>query len=491
MDTKSHKSVIFYSVLIGIALIATVMPWMSVGVSGSASQSLGSGFTLPKTIKGLINGTATLSRILNVSLSDLVDAIGAPNLSAMFAVSLLIYIEPAVFGLAYYFLLAKKDTDRFVRMTLFGLAVIVVMPIIYILFCSNLNSKIKQAISTGLSIFGLSGSSSVSFFHVGAGLVLALLVGLFGLLYTLIVRQMVKSGQKVSPLSMEISGLNGANSNQKEVYPKQMPTQTEDKPPRPSAAFPKAIVVELYEIGDELRRLALTHFPAVIGSDDKLSSAVIEAPSVGAKHCMINVEGDQAMICDLGSANGTYIENERLSPREYYAMMDGDHLKIGEVSLLVKISQRVVAKKVQKIAPLPSESQVNETEETTVLSNMPEMSEEKVGSETIPINYNGGESPFPRKIMTWLDGRDTFMITKTPFILGREAEKVDFVIDDRGISHQHLAIVRENEEFFAEDLNSKNGIKINGVQAAPGAKVKIHSGDVITIGVRNYRFEDE
>lgn len=122
---------------------------------------------------------------------------------------------------------------------------------------------------------------------------------------------------------------------------------------------------------------------------------------------------------------------------------------------------------------------------------MPEMSEEKVGSETIPINYNGGESPFPRKIMTWLDGRDTFMITKTPFILGREAEKVDFVIDDRGISHQHLAIVRENEEFFAEDLNSKNGIKINGVQAAPGAKVKIHSGDVITIGVRNYRFEDE
>lgn len=490
MDTKSHKSVIFYSVLIGNALIATVLPWMSVGVSGIASQSLGSGFTLPRTIRSIINGTAALSQILDVNLSDLVDAIGASNLSFMFAVSLLIYIEPVVFGLAYYFLLAKKETDRFVRMTLFGLAVIVVMPIIYILFCSNLNSKIKQAISTGLSIFGLSGSSSVSLFHVGAGLILALLVGLFGLLYTLIVRQMVKSGQKVSPLSMEISGLDGINSNQKEVYPKQMPTQTEDKPPRPSAASPRTIVVELCEIGDEPRRLALTHFPAVIGSDDKLSSVVIGAPSVGAKHCMINVEGDQAMICDLGSANGTYIENEKLSPREYYAMMDGDHLKIGEVSIQVKIRHDADAQKTES-KPSVSVPPADEEERTTVLSNIPEMSEERVGSETIPINYNGGDSPFPRKIMTWLDGRDTFMITKTPFILGREAEKVDFVIDDRGISHQHLAIVRENEEFFAEDLNSKNGIKINGVQAAPGAKVKIHSGDVITIGVRNYRFEDE
>lgn len=491
MDTKSHKSVIFYSILIGIALIATAMPWMSVGVSGTAIQSLGSGFTLPKTIKGLINGTAALSQILGVSLSDLVDAVGSSNLSAMFAVSLLIYIEPVMFGLAYYFLLAKKDTDQFVRMTLFGLAVIVVMPIIYILICSNLNSKIMQAINTGLSIFGLSGSSSVSFFHVGAGLVLALLVGLFGLLYTLIVRQMVKSGQKVSAFSLEISGLEGVNPNQAEIYQNHMPMRTEEKQARPSSASSKTIVVELCETGDKPRRLALTHFPVVVGSDDKLSSVVIDAPSVGAKHCMINVENDQAMICDLGSAKGTYIEGEKLNPNEYFVIMDGDHLKMGEVPLLVKIDHRTDVQKAEKGRPLPLAPKVDEEARTTVLSNTPEMSEERVGSETIPINYNGGESPFPGKIMTWLEGRDTFMITKTPFILGREAEKVDFVIDDRGVSHQHLAIVRENEEFFAEDLNSKNGIKINGIQAAPGAKVKIHSGDVITIGVRNYRFEDE
>ena len=95
MNQKTDKRVIFYAVLAGLALIATALPWMRIKVAFVGGGSLGSGLTLPYTIKTLINGTSTLAQALNVNLSDLINALGPFNLSVMFAVSLLIYIEPA------------------------------------------------------------------------------------------------------------------------------------------------------------------------------------------------------------------------------------------------------------------------------------------------------------------------------------------------------------------------------------------------------------
>ena len=228
--------------------------------------------------------------------------------------------------------------------------------------------------------------------------------------------------------------------------------------------------------------MILTRFPAVIGRDRRQASAVLDDPSVGARHCVINVEQGQVVICDLGSVKGTRIEGEKIAADTYYAIMDGDSVTIGDVAMTVDMDGDSVGEKSGDAAAADEEGR------TTILADAPKA---EANSATIPINYNGGDSPFPVKVMAWLDGRDTFMITKTPFILGREAEKVDYVIEDRGISRQHLAITRENETFFAEDLNSKNGFKLNGIQKAPGAKAKIKNGDVLTIGVRRYRFEDE
>lgn len=481
MNQKTDKRVIFYAVLAGLALIATALPWMRIKVAFVGGGSLGSGLTLPYTIKTLINGTSTLAQALNVNLSDLINALGPFNLSVMFAVSLLIYIEPVMYGIACYFLLAKKDVDQFTKMILCGLIVTAAMSIYALLACIGLNQQVQQALGSSLGTVGLSGIAQVHFFHVGSGLILALVISLFGLIYTLVIRQMVKNGQKVSPFSLEISGIQPQFSNQPHPAPQPRPVQPEAGMPHPAAPQSRRTIALRSESGRQ-NDLMLTRFPAVIGRDRRQASAVLDDPSVGARHCVINVEQGQVVICDLGSVKGTRIEGEKIAADTYYAIMDGDSVTIGDVAMTVDMDGDSVGEKSGDAAAADEEGR------TTILADAPKA---EANSATIPINYNGGDSPFPVKVMAWLDGRDTFMITKTPFILGREAEKVDYVIEDRGISRQHLAITRENETFFAEDLNSKNGFKLNGIQKAPGAKAKIKNGDVLTIGVRRYRFEDE
>lgn len=480
MNQKTDKRVIFYAVLAGLVLIATALPWIRVKVAFIGGGSLGSGLTLPYTIKSLINGSSALAQALNVNLSDLINALGSFNLSVMFAVSLLIYIEPIMYGLACYFLLAKKDVDQFTKMILCGLIVAAAMSIYALLACIGLNHQVQQALGSSLGTAGLSGIAQVHIFHVGVGLILALVISLSGLIYTLVIQQMVKTGQKVSSFSLEISGLQPQFTNQPYPAPQPRPVQPEVRMPHPALQPQRSIALRA-ESGRK-HDLILTRFPAVIGRDSRQASAVLDDPSVDARHCVINVEQDQVMICDLGSIKGTRIEGEKIAADTYYVIMNGDDVTIGDVAMTVDLHGDSVGEKSGDAAAADEEGR------TTILADAPKA---KASSATIPINYNGGDSPFPVKVMAWLDGRDTFMITKTPFILGREAEKVDYVITDKGISRQHLAIVRENEEFFAEDLNSKNGFKLNGVQKAPGAKAKIKDGDVLTIGVRRYRFEDE
>ena len=45
----------------------------------------------------------------------------------------------------------------------------------------------------------------------------------------------------------------------------------------------------------------------------------------------------------------------------------------------------------------------------------------------------------------------------------------------------HLKIYKEGEEFFLEDMNSKNGTYVNEIQLNPYEKRKIEIGDKITI----------
>jgi DNA-binding winged helix-turn-helix (wHTH) protein len=54
-------------------------------------------------------------------------------------------------------------------------------------------------------------------------------------------------------------------------------------------------------------------------------------------------------------------------------------------------------------------------------------------------------------------------ITSQQAVLGR-GEECDITLADRQVSRQHIRIYKQDDQFFIEDLNSKNGTWVNGVQ---------------------------
>ena len=81
------------------------------------------------------------------------------------------------------------------------------------------------------------------------------------------------------------------------------------------------------------REIALREGENVLGRDEA-SVAWIDVSSVSRHHARIVVSRDRATVEDLGSKNGTYLKGRRVE--DPAALADGDELRIGTVSLIVR-----------------------------------------------------------------------------------------------------------------------------------------------------------
>lgn len=59
---------------------------------------------------------------------------------------------------------------------------------------------------------------------------------------------------------------------------------------------------------------------------------------VSRRHAKVQVRGDQIMIEDLDTANGTAINKQRLAPRLAQPIHDGDELRFGTLTATVRLS---------------------------------------------------------------------------------------------------------------------------------------------------------
>ena len=84
---------------------------------------------------------------------------------------------------------------------------------------------------------------------------------------------------------------------------------------------------------------------------------------------------------------------------------------------------------------------------------------------------------------------DEFNVASTPFVIGRTETNADYAVDARGVSRRHMQIDFEEGQYFVTDLNSTNGVTINGDKIVPMEATPINDGDIIKIGMREYRVE--
>jgi len=75
-------------------------------------------------------------------------------------------------------------------------------------------------------------------------------------------------------------------------------------------------------------------------------------------------------------------------------------------------------------------------------------------------------------------------------VIGRD-ETADLTIDSARVSRQHAEIVYNQGQWFLTDLNSKNGVFLNGHRLEPHASVRFVNGDTIQLSrVVVFKFED-
>ena len=84
-----------------------------------------------------------------------------------------------------------------------------------------------------------------------------------------------------------------------------------------------------------------------------------------------------------------------------------------------------------------------------------------------------------------VDGTDRVLLTHAPFSIGRGPGN-DLVLTSLSISRNHAEIVREGEGLMLRDLDSRNGISVDGNRYG---SVKLSDGLVVSLGDVTLRIE--
>ncbi len=94
----------------------------------------------------------------------------------------------------------------------------------------------------------------------------------------------------------------------------------------------------------------------------------------------------------------------------------------------------------------------------------------------------------PRLVMLYGEQNEiAFSLEKEQITIGRDTDN-DIILRDKKISKHHATIFRQDLEHWIEDLNSKNGVFINGSPIR--GKERLMDGTLIKLGYTIFRFEN-
>ena len=82
----------------------------------------------------------------------------------------------------------------------------------------------------------------------------------------------------------------------------------------------------------------------------KDNDIVLPMPQVSSRHAILHVQGEQLLLEDRGSANGTFVRGQRIAPGQRVPVQNGEKVFIGPMPLLIQVADREVVVVVEDAA---------------------------------------------------------------------------------------------------------------------------------------------
>ncbi len=95
------------------------------------------------------------------------------------------------------------------------------------------------------------------------------------------------------------------------------------------------------------------------------------------------------------------------------------------------------------------------------------------------------EMGLARECITLTAGDVVYEVTKHTVLIGR-SRQCDLVLTDANVSRRHAELRQRGNDYMIVDLDSTNGIEVNGEKVRSRA---LSNGDLLTIGTTRVRFE--
>jgi len=180
------------------------------------------------------------------------------------------------------------------------------------------------------------------------------------------------------------------------------------------------------------------------------SELFLDDHKISRRHAQITVSEKTVFIQDLGSTNGTQVNGQPLSPRRPFVLREEHMVTLGAYS--AKIEKKPF------VAPQPQ----------TMIGDFGDIlsAEKRVAIQGVQVDLRA------------LDFEQTDKVT-----IGRTEEN-DIVLDHPMVSRYHAMIEKLGTRFRLKDLNSTNGVFVNGVRIENESWLT--DGDTITIGASDF-----
>lgn len=194
------------------------------------------------------------------------------------------------------------------------------------------------------------------------------------------------------------------------------------------------------------------------------------AVMVSRRHARIEKQNEKIILHDNKSFNGTLVNEQRVSaPTPLYHK---DEIRLGPGGPVLRfVSPSRIA---PKGASLAGQRAVADSRQIDLVADSGE-----IGSQTMAINLDSIKTHIPQKDT----GEPQLLMSlafggKNELTVGR-AEDSDIQLDGLQISNRHAKLSRTNQEISIEDLNSTNGVYLNGTRVS---RQTISPTDSIQIG---------